>query len=232
MSKPSPIEKIKEWFSKHGLEWNEGIESTLMEDGVKCVEDLKYLKKKEWDDLFASESKVIRRRAAHVYGDYLKGDPDPKQCASELGLKKHSKESKEAKEKPVSISKPGTIKAAKDNTLLLDAGFSRKVTQTGEEKSTEREKKRKAAALEAESAMLMMIVVLMSQMQPWVLRMMPKMKPTMRRPPDQHLAHLIGVLADVLCRRIWLIPLMITKSRRGTTIFYHFVCSPTKTAMI
>ena len=57
MSKPSPIEKIKEWFSKHGLEWNEGIESTLMEDGVKCVEDLKYLKKKEWDDLFASEVK-------------------------------------------------------------------------------------------------------------------------------------------------------------------------------
>ena len=125
-----------------------------MEDGVKCVEDLKYLKKKEWDDLFASESKVIRRRAAHVYGDYLKGDPDPKQCASELGLKKHSKESKEAKEKPVSISKPGTIKAAKDNTLLLDAGFSRKVTQTGEEKSTEREKKRKAAALEAEAVVV------------------------------------------------------------------------------
>jgi hypothetical protein len=28
-----------------------------MEDGVKCVEDLKYLKKKEWDDLFASEVK-------------------------------------------------------------------------------------------------------------------------------------------------------------------------------
>jgi hypothetical protein len=114
--------------------------------------------------LFASESKVIRCRAAHVYGEYLKGDPDPKQCALELGLKKHSKESKETKEKPVSISKPGSIKAAKDNTLLLD--------------------------------------------------------------------HLIGVLADVLCRRIWLIPLMITKSRRGTTVFYHFVCSPTKTAKI
>jgi hypothetical protein len=127
-----------------------------MEDGLKCVQDLKYLKKKEWDDLFASERKV----------DYLKGDPDdPKQCALELGLlKKHFKESKEMKEKPVSISKPGTIKAANDNTLLLD--------------------------------------------------------------------HLIGVLADVLCRRIWLIPLMITKSRRGTMVFYHFVCSPTKTAMI
>ena len=55
-----------------------------MEDGVKCVEDLKYLKKKEWDDLFASESKFTRRHSAHVYEEYLKGDPDPKQCASEL----------------------------------------------------------------------------------------------------------------------------------------------------
>ena len=74
-----------------------------MEDGVKCVEDLKYLKKKEWDDLFASERKVICRQAAHVYGVYLKGDPDPKQCASELGLKQHSEESKETKETPVNL---------------------------------------------------------------------------------------------------------------------------------
>ena len=50
----------------------------------------------------------------------------------------------------MSISKPGTIKAGKDNTLLED-GFTRKVTITVDEKTTEREKNRKAAALEAEA---------------------------------------------------------------------------------
>ena len=86
-----------------------------------------------------------------MYEEYLKGDPDPKKCASELGLKQHSAESKETKETPVSISKPGTIKAGEDNKLLLDAGFTPKVTKTVDEKTTKRKKKRKAAALEAEA---------------------------------------------------------------------------------
>jgi len=136
MSKPSPIEKVKEWFSKHCLEWNEDIESTLTEDGVKCVEHLKYLKKKEWDDLFASESKVTRRHSAHVYEEYLKGDPDPKQCALELRLQQHSEESKETKETPVSISKPGTIKADKDNKLFAGVTKATLLTKLSKEWST------------------------------------------------------------------------------------------------
>ena len=97
------MEKVKEWFSTYGLEWNGGIESTLMKIGVKCVEDLKYLEKKEWNDLFESKSGVLRLRAAQVYEEYLKGDPDPKKCASELGLKQHSAQSKETKETHMSI---------------------------------------------------------------------------------------------------------------------------------
>ena len=150
MSKPSPIEHVKEWLSKYGLKWNDSIERALIDIGVECVEDLKYLQKTEWDDLFQFASGIIRRRANQVYDEYLRGDPDQKKCSVELGLKQLSALSDEPKEMCATISKPGIIRAGQGNKSLLDAGFTRKVTKTVDQKQTERERKRKAAELEAE----------------------------------------------------------------------------------
>ncbi|KAK1734491.1 hypothetical protein QTG54_014739 [Skeletonema marinoi] len=77
MSKPSPIESVRCWFTGHGLPWNDDIESTLTEFGVERVEDLKFIRKNEWSDLFTSQSPILRRLATLVYEQHLAGDSDP-----------------------------------------------------------------------------------------------------------------------------------------------------------
>eukprot|EP00985_Skeletonema_marinoi_P000098 scaffold25_cov69-Skeletonema_marinoi.AAC.12 len=77
MSKPSPIESVRCWFTGHGLPWNDDIESTLIEFGVERVEDLKFIRKNEWSDLFTSQSPILRRLATLVYEEHLTGDSDP-----------------------------------------------------------------------------------------------------------------------------------------------------------
>ena len=78
MSKPSsPIESVRGWFTGHGLPWNDDIESTLTELGVERVEDLKFIRKNEWSNLFTSQSPILRRLATMVYEEHLTGDSDP-----------------------------------------------------------------------------------------------------------------------------------------------------------
>lgn len=70
MSKEPPqsnILSVRKWFWSHGLPWNTDIESKLTNKGVECVEDLKKLNSKEWDEYFKEELIVTQQLSKYVF---------------------------------------------------------------------------------------------------------------------------------------------------------------------
>jgi hypothetical protein len=134
MSKPSPIPKVEWFFINHGLPWDGVIENVLFNDyGVECVEHLKLLERKEWDDLFASSKVVTKRLADAVYNEHLAEKVDLNKCAVAMAIKPPAM----AEPTPMQSSVKGCYKADQKIKKMNAFGFTRTITKTKEQKEAE-----------------------------------------------------------------------------------------------
>ena len=133
---------LEYWFRSQTLPWTDAIEDFLDEKGYETVEQLKFMKKEQWDELFADEKDVVKYTADQVYNDCLHEQKvDLKKAAAELHLKPappvNKTPAKKARHRDDGSSK-------KMNAF----GFSVTVIKTGKQKEKEKkERKRKAGEL-------------------------------------------------------------------------------------
>lgn len=135
---------IEHWFHSKTLPWTAEIENFFDDKGYKTVEQLKFLKKEQWDELFAEEKDVVKFTADQVYNDYLHGQKvDLKKAASELHLKQAAPGNKTPAKRKAPHKDDGSSKK------MASFGFTVKVIKTAQQKRNEKTARREQNAGEA-----------------------------------------------------------------------------------
>jgi curved DNA-binding protein CbpA len=136
-------ESTERWFIKHGLPWTNEIETSLSQKGVTCVEHLKILKKSFVDNLFSSQSFIVKESARIAWAD-LGGKEtfDFAKTKDTIPIDDVGAPSPPPSKKSKTSHNNRAVQQNDSARSVLNLGFSKKMVKTKEQKIAEREERK------------------------------------------------------------------------------------------
>ena len=77
---------VQGWFERHGLPWSDVIATSLSQDGIERVEEMKLLPAARFLALFSSEKFIVKQKAKLAFDDLAVEKFNFARCAKNIPL--------------------------------------------------------------------------------------------------------------------------------------------------